>query len=66
MQAGFNGGDLNGWHHQAFDEVAIFTVIIRLVLLLVPDAQRQIAAGNQCAALQLGVLLPVSGISRPV
>ncbi|USS96290.1 hypothetical protein M5J15_04425 [Serratia symbiotica] len=33
---------------------------------MIPDAQRQITAGNQRPALQLGVLLPVASIRSAV
>ena len=57
---------MSSGHHQTFNKIQILTVIIRLVFLLVPDAQRQITAGNQRPALQLGVLLPVASIRSTV
>ena len=66
MQTGFNRWQEGVRHHQPFDKVLVFAVIVWLVFLLVPDAQWQIAAGNQCPALQLGVLLPVASIGCAV
>ena len=62
MQAGFNWWDVSSGHHQTFNKIQILAVIIWLFFLLVPDAQRQITAGNQCPTLQLGILLPVASI----
>lgn len=66
MQTGFNRWQKGMRHHQPFDKVLVFAVIIWLVFLLVPDTQRQITTRYQRAALQLGVLLPVASIGSAV